>query len=194
MTYSDEEIVKMLQSSSREREDKALVYLHRQLFTMTRQFVLQHGGSKEDAEDVLQEGLIAFFKMARTGRLPQELNAEAYLYTICKNKWFRKAKTASKLETTGLSEAQTDIPYEDVQIRATIEDEKSYLLNILQQRLGRVCYQILVYFYYEGRKMKEIAQLLSYDNAQVAKNKKSKCMKQLRELVEAEPEFKKAFQ
>ena len=192
--YSNEEIIRMLQSSVREEEDAALVFLHRQLYPMTKQFVLNHGGAKEDAEDVLQEAMIAFFKMARMRKLPEQLKVEAYVFTICKNKWYRKAKANSRLDTSTLSYASgIDIPDEDVRIKATIEDEKEYFLNILQHRLGAVCYKVLVYFYYENRKMKEIAQLLSYSNEQVAKNKKSQCMSKLKDLVREEPSLAKAF-
>ena len=191
--YSNEEIIRMLQSSVREEEDAALVFLHRQLYPMTKQFILNHGGAKEDAEDVLQEAMIAFFKMTRMRKLPERVKVEAYLFTICKNKWYRKAKANSRLDTSTLSDTSFDIPDEDIKIKATIEDEKEYFLNILRHRLGTICYKVLVYFYYENRKMKEIAQLLSYSNEQVAKNKKSQCMGKLKDIVQEEPSLVKAF-
>ena len=81
----DKEIIEWLQSGKRGLEDKALTYLFRQLNKMTISFVTRLRGNVEDAEDVLQEGLIAFFKLARTRKLPSPINAEAYLFSICKN-------------------------------------------------------------------------------------------------------------
>ena len=182
----------MLRSSNRKKENAALGFLHRQLYNMTTQFVLKYKGTVQDAEDVLQEALIAFFKFVRTHKNPQSLNAEAYVFTICKNKWYRKLKSTP--QNLDLSEQFEKLPAEDINIKSTLNDEKAYLMRILEGRLPKGCYQMLVYFYYEGRKMKEIARLLSLGSEQVAKNKKSKCMKELKRLMLEEPEFRKAFQ
>lgn len=189
--FSDTEIVTFLQSSDRQKEDQALTFLHRQLRYMVNNFVIGMKGNLADAEDVLQEGLVLFFKMARKDRLPEELNAEAYAFTICKNLWYKTLK--KRQPTVNVSELAQVPDTEDVALKKTLEDEKPHLLNILQKRIGDSCYQMLVYFYYESRKMKEIATLFALDNEQVAKNKKAKCMKKLRELIQQEPALANAF-
>ena len=188
---SDEEIVKMLQSSNKKRENKALLYLHHQLFPMAIRIIKNFKGSAEDAEDVFQEALLAFFKLARTRKLPEKVNAEAYLITICKNIWFKKFK--KKTNNVELSDKFTHLPTEDSQIRETIEDHQTFFQKILQSKLGESCYKLMIFFYYENRKMKEIATLLSLSNEQVAKNKKLACMKKLKRLMEDEPTLKNAF-
>ena len=189
--FSDTEIVTFLQSSDRQKEDQALTFLHRQLRYMVNNFVIGMKGNLADAEDVLQEGLVLFFKMARKDKLPEELNAEAYTFTICKNLWYKTLK--KRQPTVNVSELAQVPDTEDVELKKTLEDEKPHLLNILKKRIGDSCYQMLVYFYYESRKMKEIATLFSFDNEQVAKNKKAKCMKKLRELIQQEPALANAF-
>jgi DNA-directed RNA polymerase specialized sigma24 family protein len=54
-------------------------------------------------------------------------------------------------------------------------------------KLGEPCRKILMLFYYENLPMKEIVQHLHYDNEQVVRNKKYKCLKELTELVKANP-------
>ena len=189
--FSDRQLVDMLQSADRRKENQALTYLHQQLSKQVSDTVKRYGGTLNDAEDVLQEGLFAFFKAARLSKLPAELNAEAYLFSICKHLWFRKSK---KTKTTdALSDAHKEIADEDIAIQSTLNDEKQYLMRILSEKLGKTCYQILIFFYYERRKMKEIAQLVGYENEQVAKNKKSNCMKTLKKLITQEPKLKGAF-
>ena len=51
----------------------------------------------------------------------------------------------------------------------------------------------LIHFYYDRLRVKEIVERMGFSNEQVAKNTKSKCMKKLRELVEKEPLYLKAF-
>ena len=76
MKLSDMEIVELLQSRERRKEDNALSYLlpnhlHKVLFKMTIQFVNRNNGTREDGEDILQEALMAFFKLARNRQLQQ---------------------------------------------------------------------------------------------------------------------------
>ena len=60
------------------------------------------------------------------------------------------------------------------------------LMNILNQ-LGEVCQQILVAYYYQNLSMKEILETLHYENEQVVRNKKHKCMKKLEEMLQSNP-------
>lgn len=188
----DKEIVRLLQSSNPKKETLALRYLHQRVYKMIVRFVKRLKGNAADAEDVMQEGLFIFFDRARTNKLPEQLNAEAYLYGICQKLWYRKLK--KKPDTDDLSDVHHTLPVEDMQIKMTLEDEKAHLMSIIENRLGESCYKMLVYFYYEQRRMKEIAQLFSYKNEQIAKNKKAKCMKKLKEMMMEEPTLKKAFQ
>jgi len=188
---SDTEIVQFLKSGERAKENDALRYLHQNLFKLVIKLVKEKKGQIEDAEDVMQEGLVAFFKMARLDKLPDQVNVEAYLFTICRNKWYRKWKR--KPNTSVLDNSVKTTPIEDIELKKTLNDEKPRLMDILKNRLGGSCYQMLVYFYYEGRKMKEIAQLFSYESEQVAKNKKARCMKTLKSLIQAEPALAGAF-
>jgi DNA-directed RNA polymerase specialized sigma subunit len=54
-------------------------------------------------------------------------------------------------------------------------------------KLGESCRKILMLFYYENLPMKEIVQHLHYENEQVVRNKKYKCLKELTEMVKANP-------
>lgn len=188
---SDQEIVAFLRSSNRKNENLALTFLHQQLDLPVTSFVKNKQGNKTDAEDILQEGLVTFFKMARTNRLPEDLDATAYLFTICRNLWFKVLK--KRRDTVSISELDQVADVQDIQLKTTLEDEKPHLMKILRGLIGTSCYQLLIYFYYEGRKMKEIAHLFSFESEQVAKNKKVSCMKRLRTLIQQNPTLVNAF-
>ena len=53
------------------------------------------------------------------------------------------------------------------------------------QNLGDSCKKILLLFYYEQRPIREILSVVSYQNEQVVRNKKMKCLKKLEEMVRA---------
>ena len=44
--------------------------------------------------------------------------------------------------------------------------------------------KILLLYYYENRSMKEILSELDYENEQIVRNKKYKCMKKLEQMIE----------
>ena len=63
-----------------------------------------------------------------------------------------------------------------------IRQSKADLMKVMDQ-LGENCKKILLLFYYENKSMKEIVTELPYENEQVVRNKKSKCLKKLEQLV-----------
>src|SRR6516225_9375648 len=60
-------------------------------------------------------------------------------------------------------------------------------LRSLLDKLGESCRKILILFYYENLSMKEIVDHLHYDNEQVVRNKKYKCLQQLTGLIKDNP-------
>ena len=50
-------------------------------------------------------------------------------------------------------------------------------------KLGDQCKKVLELFYYEEKKLDEIQSILGYTNKDVLKSQKSRCLKQLKELI-----------
>ena len=75
------------------------------------------------------------------------------------------------------------------------EDISSYLsykeaqttIAELFERMGETCKHILTLFYYENLSMKEILKETSYENEQVLRNKKYKCLKELTNIIQQSP-------
>ncbi len=82
---------------------------------------------------------------------------------------------------------------EESQLEVLIGSERQELVAQLLDRLGDGCKQILHYFYFERLKMKEISKQMNLSSEQVAKNKKSNCLKNLRKLVLESPIFQKSL-
>jgi len=53
--------------------------------------------------------------------------------------------------------------------------------------LGEPCKKILTLFYYDNLSMKEIVEHLPYENEQVVRNKKYKCLQALTGLIKDNP-------
>ena len=52
-------------------------------------------------------------------------------------------------------------------------------------KLGDTCKKVLMYYYYDGMSMQEIADKLGFANTNTAKTKKYKCKKKLDSLVKS---------
>ena len=64
-------------------------------------------------------------------------------------------------------------------------------MQLLQQffmQLGNQCKKIITLFYYEEKRLDEIVELLGYENKEVAKSQKSRCLKQLKNLIQTHHE------
>ena len=174
-------IAKKLASANPVENKAVLLYLHRQVFHLVKNFVLRSSGNSEDAEDMFQEGMFILLKMAKQNKLPIDVNHEAYLFTICKNLWKKYLiKTGNK---TQLTDDFPTLEFEASPADKIEDDERTAALQAMLAKLCDDCQKLLLYFYYEKKSMKTIAKLMGYASEAVAKNKKSKCMKKLRGIV-----------
>ncbi len=188
----DEWIVERLKSTDDQANTVALRYLYTRMYDQINRFVLQNKGNREDGEDIFQEGLVVLFKLIKQNKFPEGYNVEAYLHSICRNLWLKRLhKYRREVE---LKAERTEIPMEDPGILHFLNADQRQAIDALFQQLGPDCRQVLHFFYYEKRSMKEIRELMGYGSDQVAKNKKSNCMKRLIALVnQSREDYKKLF-
>jgi len=79
-------------------------------------------------------------------------------------------------------------PQDEPDVAEHINDlERKKQLRDLVDGLGESCRKILLLFYYENMTMKEILYHLPYENEQVVRNKKYKCLQQLTEMIKNKP-------
>ncbi len=181
------ELKQLLQSDSNQEVDRALRHLTKQQGPMIEKFVLKNSGSKSDAEDLFQDGLIALYKLARNKRLNEETNIEAYLYSICRNLWYKELK--KRRMNVDISDIHQVVDTEDIVLYRLLSDEKKTIIQNLLKILGEKCQRILNYFYYDKLRMKKIMDLMNFANEQVVKNQKSLCMKKLRSTIMEHPSY-----
>jgi len=63
---------------------------------------------------------------------------------------------------------------------------KSQLMQMVDS-LGETCKKILLAFYFDNLSMKDILQSTSFENEQVVRNKKYKCLQQLTDQIKQNP-------
>ena len=157
----------------------------RRLYTFypkVEKHILVNSGSKQEALDIFQEGLIILFKKVKTIQLDSAIRIDGFLINTCKLLWsneLRKKKVRKKSSEDGLEQLE----YID-EIEERIEKEnKLKSIDEILKKLGEKCRSILELFYYKKCSMDKIAEKFGYKSVQSAKVQKYKCMENARKMA-----------
>jgi len=154
-------------------------------------FVKNNSGNESEAQDLFQEALIAIFHKAVDKNFVLSCPFDAYLYMVCRNKWFNILKSKGKKGVT-LVEPNTfnnDKQIETLSEETVIEDEKQKLFDKKLLEISNKCQEFLK-LSWAGNAMDKVAELLNVSYG-YARKKKSECMKKLTTLIKESSEYKK---
>lgn len=186
--FSDPELVDNLKANRKLNE--SVKFLYRSHFESLSWYVLNNQGSRQDAEDIFQEAVVSFIDLVQKNKFRGESSIKTFLYSLNRHIWLNELKRRGRaLQREMKYEKGRDQSEMDVSHQVAGREAKLQVMNLVNQ-LGEICKKILVMFYYESLPMKEILQNLDYENEQVVRNKKYKCLKQLEQLISAQPELK----
>lgn len=155
-------------------DESALDYLYKKYYRMMTKIVISNNGSEDEAQDVFQETLLAFWQKAMSGKLVLTSKISTFLYSICLNQWRKELERKGKL-------SHEEVDGEEFQGHDEKERYK-VVMNCIEE-LGDTCRKILTYYYFDGMSMTDIAEKLSFANTDTAKTKKYKCKKKLDHLI-----------
>lgn len=143
----------------------------------------KYKAQKDDALDIFQDVVVAVYRNVKMKKLT-ELNSsiKTYLYAIGKNLWLKQNR--KKTYITEIKEEAFDIDLSSIEVKFIQQEEKDRTNMNLKRAissLGDPCTELLTYFYYYNYSYDEIIQRMEYNNVNVAKTQKSRCMKYLRD-------------
>jgi len=154
-----------------------------------RRFILRNGGSEQDAEDTIQEGVFRLLANVDKGAFRQDSSPKTYLFNICRNLWISQLRRQYKWR-----EIRQALAYEDGEAgdasRAVHEKDRQALVDEALAPLSGACRQVLR-LWSLGYSMEEVARMVGYRNAGSAKKKRSVCMKKLVGFLKERPQLKK---
>jgi len=183
--YSDEELLMAVSQGT--ELNQAILYIYKEYCEYVSSFIMKYGGSRQDAEDVFQDTVVAFTDLVKRGRFRKEASIKTFLVSIAKNIWLNEIKKRNRAGSREEKFEQTRDPGEvDVSHYLTEREMKQELSKLLD-RLGESCRKILLLFYYENLSIRDMLTELPYENEQVVRNKKYKCLQYLSELVKKSP-------
>ncbi len=191
-TYTDINLLQALRSDS--NTDEAIRHLYRTQFNITTAYIKQNSGSEEDAEDIFQEVMCTFIELVKKEKFRGESSVSTFLYALTRNTWLNELKKRGRAKLRDEKfEKEKETTGMDVSHFITNREMKAHLMQLVDS-LGDTCKKILLAFYFENRAMKEILKTLEYENEQVVRNKKYKCLKQLEQMITEKPNLAKNLQ
>jgi len=164
----------------RKGEDDALLELYGENRRPVEALVLRSGGRRDDAEDVLQEALVALWENVRTGRFRLTARLSTYVYATARNIWLRR-RARSQREVAGEEADPPDAEASPLDL--AISEEEARVVREALETLGEPCRTILLLFYWDGEPMENIAARTGMANAATVKARKYQCKKALEARV-----------
>ncbi len=161
-------------------EDNRLKFLH---------FARKYRLSEEESIDIYQDAYIVFYENVTSKKLTTlKSTISTYIFSVGKYMIIDKLKKNKK---TVDSELILNVAQDDsISAEALLEDEttltqEQMLLQKFFKLLGNQCKKVLTLFYYRGFNIEEIMIEGGYNSENVVKSQKSRCLKQLKELIKS---------
>ncbi|MEP7375311.1 MAG: sigma-70 family RNA polymerase sigma factor [Chitinophagaceae bacterium] len=188
---ADADLLRELRSG--DRIDVAIKTIYRSYFDSLGWYVMNNNGSRQDAEDVFQEVVVSFIDLVQKNKFRGESGIKTFLFALNRHAWLnelkKRGRTLKREEKYNKGQELTETNVSDVMID---REDRMQIINLLEQ-LGDTCKKILLLFYYDNFSIAEILDNLHYENEQVVRNKKSKCLKQLQQIIREKPELKQTL-
>lgn len=147
--------------------------LYKRCFPAAARYVSRMGGDLEQARDVFQDALLAYYEKSRQGRLKLETSEKAYIMGIVKHLWLKRYRESKTLAWKSAA---------DVAQEEALRPSSVRILHYLEAA-GQKCMELLRAFYYEKTGMEEIAGHFGFSGVRSATVQKFKCLEKVREKI-----------
>ena len=182
-SYSDAGLINALKQSA--EMNAAIRFIYREYYGMLENYVLANNGSRDDAADVIQETIVAFVEIVEQGKFRGDSSIKSFLFAITRNLWLTELRKRDSADNRNKNFEKGKDILDEGAANHLVKREYFLMIQQLFEKLGDKCRQLLMMVYYENLSMSEIVdQIAGYQNEQVLRNKKYKCMKQLEQMMQ----------
>lgn len=183
---TNEQILSGIQSS----EGQVIRWLYSYVYPSVKHFIIEHGGTNEDAHDVIQDALLVLYQRISGDHFSPEGEITDYLFGICRNLWMkrsRKHRAVRIAEKEAGRDLSAEYPLEE---RMELSDEELRRALLLKyfNRLEEICRKILTYFF-QGMGYDRIQKKIPGYRLSYLPKKKQKCLEKLIRQIREDPGF-----
>ena len=174
--------LKIVASIDKGDNSAALKLLYGTPLKKVQSYVLKNNGSRDDANDVFQDAVIALFNSIKKGKYDKNKDIDGFLYTVARNLWIDKIRKDKKREVTDFTESYDHTDYSD-QLKHMVSQEKLSAFQTVFNMQTERCKELLHYAIYEKLSMKVISEKLGMNNENVAKATHYRCKQALAKII-----------
>ena len=160
---------------------KAYQALYETGFPIIKKFVISDGGSISDAEDVFTDAVFTLYKYLNKGDFRTTIQINNFLYVFAKRIWSKKLRKSMK--ASPLEEMDELASTGTIDLFELHSDDRIEIIEESLNELGEQCKVLMLQYYYEGKKIKEIAENENTTFASV-KIRLFRCRQKLRSIVQ----------
>jgi RNA polymerase sigma factor (sigma-70 family) len=169
-----------------DQKDESINYLYDFFYPSIRKYVLENGGSAEDASDVFQDTIITVYQhFANGSTLPQNIDIKAYFFGIARNIFNSQQRYKSRIERNLYEKLNIE---DELEIPGFDEELQEIMIRCFSRLPSE--YQKILTLYYEDVPYKEIATQLGYKSEDQAKIVRVKAKKKLMSFILSDPDYK----
>ncbi|HZH55022.1 MAG TPA: RNA polymerase sigma factor [Sphingobacteriaceae bacterium] len=135
----------------------------------------------DEAVDIYQDSIIVLYENIMSQKLTSLTSSlKTYLFAIGKYKMLNSMKVKQPTEDITAYEY---LLHEETDHEFLSKEENIEKMQTAYRKLGAKCREVLRLYYYENQSLQEIMQKLDYASKDVVKSQKSRCVKQIREIL-----------
>jgi RNA polymerase sigma factor (sigma-70 family) len=188
---SDHDILESIRSDRNLEPTVHTLYNH--YFDGLAAYIRSNQGNDQDAEDFFQESIIVFIDAVKQHKFRGDSKIKTFLHAVMRNLWLNELKRRKRALHRETRYYEENPQVEDSVHQQVKENEAKLEVASLLEKLGENCQKILHLFYYLDKPMKEIYLEMGYENEQIARNMKYKCMKKMHKLLDANEDIRQHF-
>lgn len=165
--------------------DRALCRLYDLSRDMVTALVLKNSGQRDDALDVLQDSVVITYERIRSGDYEYQSKLTSYVYAVARFVWLKQLRR--KQTEARILETAPEADFDPGPLPDMLSEEYTAQVREVFSRLGEDCRRLLTFLIYDHLSPREVVEKMHYQNEQVVRNKKYKCLKHLKQMLEMEP-------
>lgn len=191
-SYSDDGLITALKHPV--EIDNAIRSIYDNYYGLLENYILNNNGTREDAADIIQETIVAFIEIVERNKFRGEASVKSFLYAIARNLWLAEIRKRTNSANRNRIFEKAKDSSEEPAIQQLVKREHYHLIQQLFDKMGAKCKQLLMLVYYENFSMSDVVrQMPDFQNEQLARNKKYKCMKHLQQMIDDDEYLRNQF-
>ncbi len=195
--YDERQLITAIKSGDDKQQNGALRQLYMdKVITLKIKDFIQHYGTKHDADDIMQEGILLMRRLIQEDKFSGNSKVRTFLIGICRNLIRGDLKKVTRVDLKGdFTAIDNDNLVENIddylflEEQTATETKRDNILKTLLEQLTEKCRESLKLKYYKDKTMVQIAEARQLKNANQAKKAVDRCRQRLRDLIQQEPQL-----